>query len=129
VLVGGGSGIVPLRAMLRHRAAQGSDVPARLVYSSRSLDEVIYRDELQAYADDVNLNLYLTLTRMQPPGWTGYGRRIDRELLTDVVFDAAEAPQIYVCGPTAFVETAADICVGLGHAPAHIRTERFGPTG
>jgi ferredoxin-NADP reductase len=129
VLIGGGSGIVPLRAMLRHRAAQRSDVPARAVYSSRSLDEVIYREELEALAGDPNLNLYLTLTRVQPPDWTGYARRIDRDLLADVVFAADEAPQIYICGPTAFVETAADVCVALGHAPAHIRTERFGPTG
>ncbi len=128
-LIGGGSGIVPLRAMLRHRAAQGSDVPARLVYSSRSLGEVIYRDELESYARGDNLNLYLTLTRQQPPGWTGYARRIDRALLADVVYAASEAPHIYICGPTAFVETAADVCVRLGHAAAHIRTERFGPTG
>jgi ferredoxin-NADP reductase len=129
VLIGGGSGIVPLRAMLRHRAAQHSDVPARVLYSSRSLDEVIFRDELEAGAGGDHLNLYLTLTRKQPAGWSGYARRIDRALLEEVVFDAGEAPEIYICGPTAFVETAADICVQLGHAPAHIRTERFGPTG
>jgi len=129
VLLGGGSGIVPLRAMLRHRAAQGSATPASIVYSSRALDEVIYRAEFEGYAADPNLNLYLTLTRRQPTGWSGYARRIDRAMLADAVFDAAEAPQIYICGPTAFVETAADICVQLGHAPTHIRTERFGPTG
>ena len=129
VLLGGGSGIVPLRAMLRHRAAQGSDVPTRVVYSSRSLDEVIYRAEFEGFAAQSSLNLYLTLTRVQPSGWTGFARRIDRDLLADVVFPAAERPQIYICGPTAFVETAADICVELGHAAAHIRTERFGPTG
>jgi ferredoxin-NADP reductase len=129
VLLGGGSGIVPLRAMLRHRAAQRSDVPTRVVYSSRSLDEVIYRAEFERFATETNLNLYLTLTRIQPPGWTGFARRIDRDLLADVVFPPADAPQIYICGPTAFVETAADGCVVLGHAAAHIRTERFGPTG
>jgi ferredoxin-NADP reductase len=129
VLIGGGSGIVPLRAMLRHRAAQGSDVATHVVYSSRSLDEVIYRAEFERFASSPNLNLYLTLTRVRPPGWSGYARRIDHDLLADVVVPAAEAPHIYICGPTAFVETAADVCVGLGHAPAHIRTERFGPTG
>jgi len=129
VLIGGGSGIVPLRAMLRHRAAQGSDVVTHVVYSSRSLDEVIYRAEFEQFATSANLNLYLTLTRARPPGWSGYARRIDHDLLADVVVPAAEAPHIYICGPTAFVETAADVCVGLGHAPAHIRTERFGPTG
>jgi ferredoxin-NADP reductase len=128
VLLGGGSGFVPLRAMLRHRAAAGSDVPTRALYSARALHEVIYREELTAL-DVPSLDLYLTLTREQPAGWSGYARRIDRELLAEVVFPAAEQPLIYICGPTAFVETAADLCVQLGHAPAHIRTERFGPTG
>jgi ferredoxin-NADP reductase len=128
VLLGGGSGFVPLRAMLRHRAAAGSDVPTRALYSARALHEVIYREELTAL-DVPSLDLHLTLTREQPAGWSGYARRIDRELLAEVVFPAAEQPLIYICGPTAFVETAADLCVQLGHAPAHIRTERFGPTG
>ena len=128
VLLGGGSGFVPLRAMLRHRAAAGSDVPTRALYSARALREVIYREELAAL-DMTSLDLYLTLTRERPAGWPGYARRIDRELLAEVVFPAAEQPLIYICGPTAFVETAADLCVRLGHAPAHIRTERFGPTG
>ena len=128
VLLGGGSGFVPLRAMLRHRAAAGSDVPTRALYSARALREVIYREELAAL-DAPSLDLYLTLTREQPADWSGYARRIDRELLAEVVFPAAEQPLIYICGPTAFVETAADLCVRLGHAPAHIRTERFGPTG
>ena len=128
VLLGGGSGFVPLRAMLRHRAAAGSDVPTRALYSARALHEVIYREELAALHAS-SLDLYLTLTREQPAGWSGYARRIDRELLAEVVFPAAEQPLIYICGPTAFVETAADLCVRLGHAPAYIRTERFGPTG
>ena len=128
VLLGGGSGFVPLRAMLRHRAAAGSDVPTRALYSARALHEVIYREELAAL-EASSLDLYLTLTREQPAGWSGYARRIDRELLAEVVFPAAEQPLIYICGPTAFVETAADLCVRLGHAPAYIRTERFGPTG
>jgi ferredoxin-NADP reductase len=128
VLLGGGSGFVPLRAMLRHRAAAGSDVPTRALYSARALREVIYREEFAAL-DAPSIDLYLTLTREQPADWSGYARRIDRELLAEVVFPAAEQPLIYICGPTAFVETAADLCVRLGHAPAHIRTERFGPTG
>ena len=125
-LVGGGSGIVPLRAMLRHHRATASAVPVRLLYSARSLDDVIYRDELTAAdAGDVRL----TLTRRQPAGWTGYGRRVDRELAADVCWPAAERPLVYVCGPTGFVEAVAGALVSLGHEPARIRTERFGPTG
>src|SRR3954451_11331604 len=128
-LIGGGSGIVPLRAMLRQRAAMRSDVEAHLVYSARRLAEGIYRDELGELGPLPGIDVELTLTREQPPGWSGHARRIDRELLGGVVPAAAERPLIYVCGPTSFVETAADVCVQLGHAPAHIRTERFGPTG
>jgi ferredoxin-NADP reductase len=125
-LVAGGSGIVPLRSMLRHRRAVESDVPARLLYSARSLDEVIYRQELLDASDDVDVRL--TLTRKQPEGWNGYRRRIDSELLADVAFAPDAMPHTYVCGPTGFVETAAQALVDLGHPPASIRTERFGPT-
>jgi ferredoxin-NADP reductase len=125
LLVAGGSGVVPFRSMLRHRAAAGSDVPARLLYSSRSLDEVIYRDELEASGADVRF----TLTREQPEGWTGYSRRIDAELLAEVAWSPEERPLVYVCGPTAFVEVAAESLVGLGHDPGRIKTERFGATG
>jgi ferredoxin-NADP reductase len=125
LLVGGGSGVVPFRSMLRHRAAAGSDVPARLLYSSRSLDEVIYGDELEASRADVRF----TLTREQPGGWTGYARRIDAELLAEVAWPPEERPLVYVCGPTAFVEVAAESLVGLGHDPGRIKTERFGATG
>jgi ferredoxin-NADP reductase len=125
-LVAGGSGIVPLRSMLRHRRAVESDVPARLLYSARSLDEVIYRQELLDAFDDVDVRL--TLTRKQPEGWDGYRRRIDSELLADVAFAPDAMPHTYVCGPTGFVETAAQALVDLGHPPASIRTERFGPT-
>jgi ferredoxin-NADP reductase len=127
LLLAGGSGIVPLRCILRHRAAAGSAVPARLLYSSRSLAEVIYRDELERPADGVDVRF--TLTREQPEGWTGYARRIDGELLAELGWPAGEAPLTYVCGPTAFVETAASALVELGHEPQRIRTERFGPTG
>ena len=125
LLVAGGSGVVPFRAMLRHRAAASSDVPVRLLYSSRSLDEVIYRDELERLGADVRL----TLTREQPEGWTGFARRIDAELLAEVAWPPTERPRVFVCGPTTFVEVAANALVGLGHEPGRIRTERFGATG
>ena len=125
LLVAGGSGVVPFRSMLRHRAAAGSDVPARLLYSSRSLGEVIYRDEWEGLGADVRF----TLTREQPEGWSGYARRIDAELLAEVAWPPAERPLVYVCGPTAFVEVAAGSLVALGHDPSRIKTERFGATG
>jgi ferredoxin-NADP reductase len=125
LLVAGGSGVVPFRSMLRHRAAAGSSVPARLLYSSRSLEEVIYRDEWEGLGADVRL----TLTRERPEGWTGYARRIDADLLAEVAWPSEEQPLVFVCGPTAFVETAASALVGLGHDPARIKTERFGATG
>ena len=125
LLVAGGSGVVPFRSMLRHRAAAGNDVPARLLYSSRSLDEVIFRAELEGMGADVRL----TLTRERPEGWTGYARRIDAELLEEVAWPPEERPLVYVCGPTAFVEVAAESLVALGHDPARIKTERFGATG
>jgi ferredoxin-NADP reductase len=129
LLLAGGSGIVPLRCMLRHRTAAHSDAPARLLYSSRSLPEVIYRDELVGLAAGDGVDVRFTLTRERPPDWTGYARRIDGELLGELAWPAAEQPRTYICGPTAFVETAADALVGLGHDPGRIRTERFGPTG
>jgi ferredoxin-NADP reductase len=130
LLVAGGSGIVPLMAMIRHRAAAGSDVPARLLYSSRSREETIYADELDRLAaSDASLEVVYTLTRAQPPGWKGYRRRIDEEMLEDVAWAPAESPLAFVCGPTPLVEAAATALVELGHDPARIKTERFGPTG
>ena len=129
LLVGGGSGVVPLRAMLRHHRAVGSTVPARLLYSARRVGDVIYRDELTGRDAEASVDVHFTLTREQPAGWEGYSRRIDRELLEDVSWPASERPLTYVCGPTSFVETAASALVELGHDPARIRTERFGPTG
>jgi ferredoxin-NADP reductase len=129
LLVGGGSGVVPLRAILRHHRAVESTVPARLLYSARTLDAVIYHDELAQFTDDDGVEIHFTLTRAQPEGWRGYARRIDKELLEDVSWPPSQRPLIYVCGPTAFVETAASALVGLGHEPTRIRTERFGPTG
>jgi ferredoxin-NADP reductase len=121
-LVAGGSGVVPLKAMLRHRADVGSDVPAKLLYSSRTLEDVIYRAEL----DELGAEVVHTLTRGQPPGWKGYARRVDAEMLRDVQFPPEQSPRVFVCGPTTFVETVADALVGLGHKPGRIRTERFG---
>ena len=129
MLMAGGSGIVPLRAMLRHRLARGSTVPVRLLYSARSHHELIYRDELTAAAERPGVDVNVTLTRERPAGWHGYDRRIDRDLIAEVTWPPAERPLVYVCGPTAFVETAADAFVSLGHEPGRIRTERFGPTG
>ena len=128
-LVGGGSGVVPLRAMLRHYVAIGSAVPLRLLYSSRSLADVIYRDELTRMREDDGLDVRFTLTRQQPAGWDGYARRIDGPLLAEVAFPSDEGPRTYVCGPTGFVEAAAGGLVELGHDPSSIRTERFGPSG
>jgi ferredoxin-NADP reductase len=130
LLVAGGSGIVPLMAMLRHRAAAGSTVPTRLLYSSRSYADIIYRDELDRLVkSSPMLEVVHTLTRAQPPGWTGYQRRIDTAMLRDVAWPSEQYPMMYICGPTPFVETAAASLVELGHEPAHIKTERFGPTG
>jgi ferredoxin-NADP reductase len=127
LLVAGGSGIVPLRAMLRHRRRSGSDVPVRLLYSSRSLEDVIYRAELDEPADGVEV--VHTLTREQPPTWTGYARRVDEALLGEVAWPTGERPLAFVCGPTSFVETVADGLVELGYPPEQVKTERFGPTG
>jgi ferredoxin-NADP reductase len=123
-LVAGGSGVVPLRAMLRHRERTGSDVGARLLYSSRSLEDVIYRDELERPADGAEI--VYTLTREQPPGWTGYARRVDAELLAEVAWPADDDPHTFVCGPTSFVEAVASGLVGLGYRPERVKTERFG---
>jgi len=130
LLVGGGSGIVPLMAMARLRAAAGSEVPARLLLSSRSWEDVIYRDELAALADGPRgLEVVHTLTRSQPAGWSGYARRVDEELLREVAWPAEANPQAFVCGPTAFVESIASGLVALGYPPERVKTERFGATG
>ena len=130
LLVAGGSGIVPLMSMLRHRAAVGSSTPARLLVSARTLGDLIYGRELgELEAARDGLELCVTLTRESPPGWDGFTRRIDREMLAEVAWAPDERPRTYVCGPTSFVETAADALVALGHDPAEVRTERFGPTG
>jgi ferredoxin-NADP reductase len=130
LLVGGGSGVVPLMAMLRHRAAQQSMVPTRLLYSSRSADEVIYRDELDRLAHgDRELEVVFTFTRRAPPGWTGYRRRIDPAMLGEVMGPLGESVRSYVCGPTLLVEAVSNALVAMGLPAERIRTERFGPTG
>jgi ferredoxin-NADP reductase len=127
LLVAGGSGVVPFRAMVRHRQRSGSDVPVRLLYSSRTLDDVIYRDELDEPADGIEV--VHTLTRAQPPGWSGYSRRVDPALLAEVAWPPSENPLCFVCGPTNFVEAVAAGLVGLGYPTARVKTERFGATG
>jgi ferredoxin-NADP reductase len=127
LLVAGGSGIVPLRAMLRHRRRSDSGVPVRLLYSSRSLAELIYRDELDEPTDGVEV--FHTLTREQPAGWAGYARRVDASLLDEVAWSAGEDPLAFVCGPTSFVEAVASGLVALGYRPERVKTERFGATG
>jgi ferredoxin-NADP reductase len=130
LLVAGGSGIAPLAAMIRHRNAAGSDAPTRLLLSSRSFEDIFYRDELErAAANDDSLEVVHTLTRSAPPGWKGYRRRIDGEMLAEVAFLPADRPLAFVCGPTPLVESAATALVELGHDPARIKTERFGRTG
>jgi ferredoxin-NADP reductase len=127
LLLAGGSGIVPLRAMLRHRERQDSTVPVRLLYSARSLADVIYRDELDRPSEGAAV-IY-TLTRRQPPGWTGYARRVDQQMINEVAWPVAGAPLAYACGPTSFVESVASALVAFGYPPGRVRTERFGATG
>jgi ferredoxin-NADP reductase len=128
-LVGGGSGIVPLMAMLRQRAAAGAGPPATLLYSARSYEDIIYREELERLAAEEGPEVRYTLTRSRPEGWTGYDRRVDGAMLADVFGTPPPGATAFVCGPTSFVEAAADGLVGLGYEPGRVRTERFGPTG
>lgn len=130
LLVAGGSGIVPLMAMIRHRKAAGSTVPTRLLYSSHSLDDVIYRQELEQLSrEGTGLEVIHTLTREQPTGWRGYSRRIDMQMLEEVTRSLGVGLKAYICGPTALVEGVANGLVKLGIPAGQIRTERFGPTG
>jgi len=132
LLIAGGSGIVPLMAMLRERAAAGARQPATLLYSSRSRDEAIYFDELAQLAGSAGssgLTVIHTLTRSQPPGWTGYSRRIDAAMLREVLARTDPNATVFICGPTPLVESAAGSLVDLGVPASRIRTERFGPTG
>jgi ferredoxin-NADP reductase len=130
VLVAGGSGVVPLMSMVRHRAARRSRIPAHLLCSWRTADDVIYGDELaRLAAQDDGLEVTHTLTRGAPSGWRGWARRIDRQMLMEVLPPPEARPLAYVCGPTPMVESVASLLVSLGHLPERIWTERFGPTG
>ena len=130
LLVAGGSGVVPLMAMIRHRERAGRDVRTRLLFSSRHAEEIIYRAELdELAARDDGLEVVHTLTRSSPPGWTGYTRRIDDRMLGEVLEPLGIGARTYICGPTALVEVAANALVRLGLPPDRVRTERFGPTG
>jgi ferredoxin-NADP reductase len=130
LLAGGGSGIVPLMAMLRTRIVAGDEVPIRMLVSARAPDELIYGEELEKVErDNPGVEIIRTFTRRQPPGWTGYARRVDRAMLADVAWPRDRSPRTFVCGPTGFVETVARSLVDMGHLPDSIRTERFGPTG
>jgi ferredoxin-NADP reductase len=128
LLVGGGSGVVPLAAMARHRAAAGSDIPAQLLLSARTEADIFYRSELERLAGE-GLDLVVTLTRERSPAWAGRRGRVDAALLREVALPPSERPRAFVCGPTAFVEAVADALVDLGHAHEMVRTERFGPSG
>ena len=130
LLVAGGSGVVPLIAMARHRDSTQAKPPATLLYSSRTFEDVIFRAELERLgAGSDALAVHHTLTRSRPPGWSGYARRIDRAMLEEVAWPAASRPEAFICGPTPLVETAAALLVDMGYEPGWIKTERFGPSG
>jgi ferredoxin-NADP reductase len=130
LLVAGGSGVAPLMAMVRHRAQLESGVPCTLLYSSRTPEDVIYWDELMRLGDRQDgLRVIHTLTRTQPPDWTGYARRIDMRMLGEVIEGTGRMAQAFVCGPTPLVESVSEGLVNIGLAPSQVRTERFGPTG
>ena len=130
LLVAGGSGVVPLMAMVRHRTQVGAGVPCTLLYSSRTPEDIIYDDELTRLGSRQDgLRVLHTLTRVQPPGWTGYSRRIDMRMLEEVLEGTGRMAQAFVCGPTPLVESVAESLVSIGLAPSQVRTERFGPSG
>jgi len=124
LLIAGGSGVVPLRAILRYRERSGSTVPARLLYSSRSIQDVIYRNELDQYRG--NAEVWYTLTRRQPPGWGGFGGRVDDAMLARIAWPASQRPLAFICGPTPFVEAVAELLVARHYPESRVKTERFG---
>jgi ferredoxin-NADP reductase len=128
LLVGGGSGVVPLMAMLRHHAALDHQGAMQLVYSARTTQDLLYREELGRLVSP-HRAVTTTLTRQRSPGWSGRQGRVDGDLLAEVGWPPRDEPSCYVCGPTPFVEATADALVAAGHTSANIRTERFGPTG
>ena len=130
LLIAGGSGIVPLMSMIRHRAIQRAKIPARLLYSSRTFEDIIYYEELETLRSAKNsLEIFHTLTRSQPDGWSGYARRIDEQMLSEVLQPFGKSARAFICGPTPLVESAANTLVQLGVPAGQVRTERFGPTG
>ena len=130
LLIAGGSGVVPLMSMIRHRAAAGAKNPATLLYSSRNFEDVIYYNELEKLrAANSGLQIFHTLTRSQPAGWNGYARRIDQDMLKEVAQPLGKSVQVFICGPTLLVEAAANTLVKIGVPSNQIKTERFGPTG
>ncbi len=130
LLIGGGSGVVPLMAMLRHRANTRSAIPARLLFSSRTQADIIYRAELDRLSEaNDGLTVFHTLTREKPSGWQGYTRRVDETMLKEVAWPAEQNPAVFICGPTSFVEAAASLLVAMGYEPRTVKTERFGATG
>ncbi len=130
LLIAGGSGVVPLMSMIRHRAAAGGKNPTALLYSSRSFEDIIYYDELEKLQSANHaLHVFHSLTRSQPADWKGYARRIDQEMLKEVAGPLGRSAQVYICGPTLLVESAANTLVKIGINSNQIRTERFGPTG
>ena len=129
LMVAGGSGVVPFRSMLRHWAAGEHDTVPRLLYSSRTLPEVIYQEELTRFSADDGVDVRLALTREWPENWEGHRGRVDRGFLEEVAWAPAERPLVYICGPTSFVEAVAQTLVDIGHEPGRVKTERFGPTG
>ncbi len=124
LLIAGGSGVVPLRAILRHRQRSGSCVPVRLLYSSRTLTDVIYRRELDQYAG--NAEVRYTLTRSQPTGWSGFCGRVDDAMLARIAWPASQGPLAFICGPTPFVEAVAQLLVARHYPSSRVKTERFG---
>jgi ferredoxin-NADP reductase len=128
LLAGGGSGVVPLMAMLRHHHAVDHEGAMHLIYSARTSDEILYRHELQGLVGP-RRDVTITLTRESSPDWPGRRGRVDRDLLDETGWSPSSRARCYVCGPTPFVEATADALVALGHDPTNVRTERFGPTG
>jgi ferredoxin-NADP reductase len=130
LLIAGGSGVVPLMSMIRHRAAAGAKNPTSLLYSSRNFEDIIYYDELEKLrAASHGLQVFHTLTRSQPPAWKGYSRRIDAEMLKEVARPLGKSVQVFICGPTLLVESVANELIKISIPSNQIRTERFGPTG
>ena len=130
LLIAGGSGVVPLMAMLRHREKAKGNAPARLLFSSRTEMDIIYRTELDRLVEAADgLAVYHTLTREKPAGWKGFARRIDAAMMQEVAWQKEADPAVFICGPTSFVEAAAQLLVAMGYPPASIKTERFGATG